>query len=188
MNDIDTNTEDDARDALQSVLGELAEVHERTDVERFIAGWVDAVSDRHVRVLSVDSAGRPDGIEIRRLDNVERVVTEGDYLTRRLKPLIAFWNNEPVWPTQRLTGNMDDLVMDALTVSIEDGIVVTMFMRDTCQYTGPVVKLSDDAGTIADLDHYGVVEREVAFKLSDIDALNLGGDYERVAQHLMSWS
>ena len=185
MNDIDTAEE--ARTALTAALGQLAAVYQDADVDSFAVGWVDAVSDRHVRLRSIDTAGRDDGIEVRSLDNVERVVTDGRYLMHRLRPLMAHWSH-PAWPPQRLTGPMDDLVMDALTVSIEDGIVVTLFMRDTTQYTGPVVKLSDNAGTIADLDDYGGVEKEVPFKVSVIDAVDLGCGHERVAQYLMSLS
>ncbi len=183
----DADTTKDARTALKDALGQLAEVHQEVhqnvDADKFAVGWVDAVSDRHVRLCSIDAAGREDGVEIRRLDNVERVVTDGVYLTRRLRPLMECWTR-PIWPRQRLTGHMEDLVMDALTVSVEDGIVVTLFMSDTSQYTGPVVKLSDEAGTIADLDYYGAVEKEVAFRVSDIDALDLGTEHERIVQIL----
>ena len=185
MNDIVTNNADEAKTALTDVIGELAEVHSTEAEETFSVGWVDAISDTHVRWRSVDKAGREDGIEIRSLDAVTRVVTGSDYLTRRLKPLMERWTS-PAWPEQRLTGPVGDVVMDALRLSLEEGSIATVWMRDTTQYTGRIMKLAADAGTIADLDEFGALDREVPFQVSDIVGLDFGCEHQRIVQFLSS--
>lgn len=120
---------------------------------------------------------------MRSLDTVTRVVTGSDYLMCRLKPLMERWTS-PAWPEQRLTGPLHDALMDALTLSLEDGSIATIWMRNTTQYTGRVMKLAGDAGTIADLDEYGVLDREVAFKVADIVDLDFGCEHQRIVQFL----
>ena len=83
-----------------------------------------------------------------------------------------------------MTGSLDDLMLDALTLSLEDGTVVTISVGDE-EYSGPVVKLSDDAGTIADLNNYGDRVKEVSFRTADIGTLCLGRDEEQIGQFLM---
>lgn len=57
----------------------------------------------------------------------------------------------------------------ALALSIEEGAVVTIWPGGgEARYTGIVAKLSDDAGTILDLDEYGDVDREVPFRIADV--------------------
>ena len=183
MNDIVINTAEEARAALTDVIGHLAEVYTSRSEDTFSVGWIDALSRRHVRLRSVDRAGRDDGIGVRSLDTVTRVVTGGDYLGLRLKPLMECWTG-PVWPEQRLTGPLDDVVMDALRLSLEDRSIATIWMRNAVQYTGRVMKLAADAGTIADLDEYGIVDREVPFKVADIVELDFGCEHQRIVQFL----
>lgn len=183
MDEIVTNTAEEARTALTDVIGELAEVYTSRSEETFSVGWIDAVSQKHARWHSVDKAGRQDGIEVRSLDTVTRIVTGSDYLTCRLNPLMERWTS-PARPEQRLTGPLDDVVMDALTLSLEDGSIASIWMRNTEAYTGRVMKLAADAGTIADLDLYGALDREVPFKVADIVDLDLGCEHERIVQFL----
>ena len=187
MSSIETKTPGDARSALTEAreAGCLVAVYEVADEDDFSAGFVDALSETHVRLRSVSAAGRPNGIEIRPLDDVRRVETESEYLTCRLQPLMAHWGSRPMWPEQRLVGDRSDLVADALAVSLKDRTVVTIWIGSK-QYTGPVVKLADDAGTVVDLDNYGKPEAEFAFRIGDIDALDFGTEHERMAQFLMN--
>lgn len=183
MDDIVIYSAEEARTAFTDVIGELAEVYTSRSEETFCVGWIDAVSQKHARWRSVDKAGRHDGIEVRSLDTVTRVVTGGEYLTCRLKPLMERWTS-PAWPEQRLIGPLDDVVMDALTLSLEDGSVATIWMRNSTQYTGRIMKLAANAGTIADLDEYGVLDREIPFKVADIGGLDFGCEHQRIVQFL----
>lgn len=184
---VDTDNAAAASEVLAAALakGGLVEVYSDGNDDTFCAGRVDALTDVHVRLRAVDTAGRPNGVEIRALSTVSRVRTGSDYLRRRLEPLTALW---PAcgWPPQRLTGDCFDLAMDALTLSMQDRSVVTLWMFDTAQYTGPVVKLADDAGSIADLDEYGDLDREVPFRVAGIAGLDFGTQHERIVQHLSS--
>ena len=86
-----------------------------------------------------------------------------------------------------MTGDHPDLLLDALAVSLEDRRVVSVWMygAEERQYTGPVVKLAEAAGAIAELDEFGDVEGEHPFRVKDIEALDLGCGHERIAQLLM---
>ena len=74
-------------------------------------------------------------------------------------------------------------MVDTLTLSLEDRTVVTIFIGKA-QYTGPVVKLPSDAGTIVDLDQFGQRDGEFAFRIEDIDAVDFGSEHERRVQFL----
>ena len=183
---IDTDTPKDAAAALSAVLtsGDLVELYEDRDADKFAVGRVDALSGTHVRIWSLDLAGRLEGIQVKRLNAIERIVTGSDYLVRRMARLESHWRNTCLWPEQRLTGSLDDLMLDALALSLEDGTVVSISIGDK-EYNGPVVKLSDDAGTIADLNNYGERVKEVSFRTAEIGTLCFGSDDERIPQFLM---
>lgn len=184
MSTVETETAGEARKALEDVIrrGCLAAIY-TSEEDRFSAGFVDAVSDIHVRLRSLDTAGRADGIGVRPLARIRRVETDDGYLVRRLAPLEVYWRNHRLWPEQRLVGHLPDLMLDTLTLSLEDRTVVTIFIGDA-QYTGPVVKLASDAGTIVDLDQFGQRDGEFAFRIEDIDAVDFGSEHERRVQFL----
>ena len=184
MNEILTNSAKDAKAALGEALGQLTEIYASADEGMFSAGWVDSVTDEHVRILSVDPCGRTDGIQVLSLNTVNRVITGGEYLELKLEPLMELWP-KPLWPEQRLTGQLSDLMLDALTLSLEDGLVVSIRGSNDKEYNGPVVKLTDDAGAIQSLDSYGRMIGAVTFKVADLEALCLGSEDEMVWQHLM---
>ena len=180
---------EEAREALTSALKRqcLVEVY-AGDEEWFSVGTINAVDETHFRLNALDRAGQPDGIEVRALAEVSGVETETDYLTRRIARLKDLYGTTPRNNPQRLAGSDSNLVRDALALSIEDGTVVTIWTDSgDIQYTGVVAKLSDNAGTILDLDEYGDADREVAFRIADIRALDFGGEHQRIIQHLRGW-
>lgn len=191
MPSIETRTPQDARAALEDALERqcLVSVYASEDADRFSVGYVGALTDAHVRLLAIDETGRRNGIEIRALSTVHLVETGDDYLVHRLAPLVAHWrklsNCGPLWPDKWLAGEAGDILMDTLTLSLEDGSVVTAYMADGRQYTGPVVKLSDDAGTIVDLDEFGRPDGEIPFRMADIEGVDFGCTHQRIAQILM---
>ena len=183
---------EEVREALADALERrcLVEVY-AGDQDRFSVGQVDALDETHFRLDAVDRAGRPDGIEVRALADVSRVETDTDYLTRRIARLKALnLRAAPVdaceaTQARRLVGSDPNLVRDALVLSIKDRSVVTIWTRgDEAQYTGIVAKLSDDAGTILDLDEYGDADREVPFRIADVRQLDFGGEHQRIVQYL----
>ena len=194
----------ESREALADALVRqcLVEVY-AGDEDRFSVGQVDALDETHFRLDAIDRAGRPNGIEVRALADVSRVETETDYLMRRVARLKALYERVagssrtahlravPVdgGEAQRLVGSDPNLVRDALALSIEDGSVVTIWTGGgEAQYTGIVAKLSDDAGTILDLDEYGDADREVPFRIADVRQLDFGGEHQRIVQYLHSRS
>ena len=177
---------EDTRKALTNVLRRqcLVEVYAGDD-DRFSVGTVDALDETHFRLNALDRAGQPDGIEVRAMADVSRVEIETEYLTRRIARLKDLYATPPRYKPQRLVGSDPNLVRDALALSIEDGAVVTIWTDSgDIQYTGIVAKLSDNAGTILDLDEYGNADREVPFRIAAIRALDFGGEEQRIIQHL----
>ena len=187
---------EEVREALADALERrcLVEVY-AGDQDRFSVGQVDALDETHFRLYAVDRAGRPDGIEVRALADVSRVETDTDYLTRRVAPLKDLYERatDPSCaapccdgaPKQHLVGSDSNLVRDALALSIEDSSVVTIWTGGgDAQYTGIVAKLSDDAGTILDVDEYGDADREVPFRIADVRQLDFGGEHQRIVQYL----
>lgn len=153
--------------------------------DRFSVGRVDALDETHFRLNALDRAGQFDGIEVRALDDVSRVEIETDYLMRRIARLKGLYGTQARHKRQRLVGSDRCLVRDALALSIADGTVVTIWLGGgDVQHTGVVAKLSDDAGTILDLDEYGEANREVPFRIADIRQLDFGCEHQRIVQHL----
>ena len=180
---------EDTRKALANALKRqcLVEVYSG-DEDRFSVGTVDAIDETHFRLNTLDHAGQPDGIEVRALADVSRIETETEYLTRRIARLKDLYGTTPRNNPQRLAGSDSNLLRDALALSIEDGTVVTIWTDSgDIQYTGVVAKLSNNAGTILDLDEYGDADREVAFRIAAIRALDFGGEDQRIIQHLRGW-
>ena len=180
---------EDTRKALTNALGRqcLVEVYAGDD-DRFSVGTVDALDETHFRLNALDRAGQPDGIEVRAMTDVSCVEIETEYLTRRIARLKDLYATPPRYKPQRLVGYDPNLVRDPLVLSIEDRTVVTIWTDSgDIQYTGVVAKLSDNAGTILDLDDYGNADREVPFRIADIRALDFGGEDQRIIQHLHGW-
>ena len=156
--------------------------------DRFSVGRVDALDATHFRLNALDRAGQPDGIVVRALADVSRIETETEYLTQRIARLKDLYGAPPLHMPQRLVGSNPNLLRDALALSLEDRTVVTIWTNsDDFQQTGIVAKLSDDAGTILDLDEYGLVDGEVPFRIADIRQLDFGGEHQRIVQHLRGW-
>jgi len=184
---LEPESAEDAREALAEVRqrGCLVELYTDGNDDRFFVGYVDALTISHVRLRSLDCAGRPDGIGVRTLADVSRVETGTDYLVRRIAPLEeAGWRN--AFGPQRLVGDDPDLVRDALVLSFEDRTVVTVWpgSRNDVVYTGIVAKLATDAATIVDLDEFGDPSREVPFRIAEIRSLDFGSEHERIARYL----
>ena len=182
---VDTHTADAARIALAEAHTAKCLVELYTGSEdSFSVGYVDALSKAHVRLRSVDQAGQPDGIEVRSLADVSRVETGTDYLVRRMANLVG--NRWRAPDDQRLTGEDPNLVRDALTLSLADRTVVTIWTsgNSDTQYTGVVAKLGQEAGSMLDLDEYGDVDREVAFRFDAIHSLDFGCLHQRIVQRL----
>ena len=189
MSSVAPRSIEEAREALTNALKQqrLVEVY-ADDEDRFSVGTVAALDATHFRLNALDPAGQPDGIEVRALADVSRVETETDYLTRRIARLKDLYGTTPRNNPQRLAGSDSNLLRDALALSIEDGTVVTIWTDGgDIQYTGVVAKLSNNAGTILDLDEYGDADREVAFRIAAIRALDFGGEDQRIIQHLRGW-
>ena len=180
---------EEAREALTSALKRqcLVEVY-AGDEDWFSVGTINALDETHFRLNALDRAGQPDGIEVRALAEVSGVEIETDYLTRRIVRLKDLYGTQPLYKPQRLVGSDPNLVRDALALSINDGTVVTIWPGSgDIQHTGVVAKLSDNAGTILDLDEYGDADREVPFRIADIRQLDFGGEHQRIVQHLRGW-
>ena len=180
---------EDTRKALANALKRqcLVEVYSGSE-DRFSVGRVDALDQTHFRLNVLDLAGQPDGIEVRALADVSRIETETEYLTRRIARLKDLHGTTPRNNPQRLVGSDSNLLRDALALSIQDGTVVTIWTDSgDIQYTGVVAKLTNNAGTILDFDEYGDADREVAFRIAAIRALDFGGEDQRIIQHLHGW-
>ena len=189
MSSVAPRSIEEAREALTNALKQqrLVEVY-ADDEDRFSVGTVAALDATHFRLNALDPAGQPDGIEVRALADVSRVETETDYLTRRIARLKHLYGTQPRYKPQCLVGSDPNLLRDALALSLEDGTVVTIWPGSSdFQFTGVVAKLSDDAGTILDLDDYGEAGRELPFRIADIRQLDFGGEHQRIVQHLRGW-
>lgn len=176
---------EEVREELTGALARqcLVEVYAGEE-DRFSVGRVDALDETHFRLNALDRAGQFDGIEVRALHDVSRVEIETDYLLRRIARLKGLYGTL-ARKRQRLVGSDRCLVRDALALSIADGSVVTIWLGGgDVQHTGVVAQLSDDAGTILDIDEYGEANREVPFRIADIRQLDFGCEHQRIVQHL----
>lgn len=144
---------------------------EQDDPDAFNAGYVEAVTLRHVLLWMVTPWGVPDGWMLRRNEDILQVYMGDDYEVR-LQMLLESqdFSFVPLFSPQ--TDPEDDLLFRMLALAKETNEVVSL-MTDEDTFAGRVRHLDDLRVTLDLFDFFGAVEAQRPFPLRDIQMVAL---------------
>ncbi len=155
-----------------------------SDWDRCSVGFVDAVTDTHVRLRSITTHGAEAGFEIRPLASITGVEQEdedNDYLDK-IRRLLAFDGPKRVrpWPMG------DDPIRDALHASMKSGQIISVWghASDGFVLCGIVTMLGDDSAVIRTVDQYGENDGMATVRLDTIRGIDFATAEEQVKQFL----
>ena len=165
--------------------GRLVSLHEDpSNWDRCCVGFVDAMSNSHVRLRSVTTRGTEGGFEIRPLASIAGVEQEdedNDYLGK-IRRLMSFGGAKSVesW----CMGN--DPIRDALRRSMDTGQIVSVWgdANEGFVLCGIVTLLSDDSAVVRTVDQYGEDDGAATVRLSSIRAIDYATEEEQIKQFL----
>lgn len=147
----------------------------------FVAGYVEAVTQRQVILRSVSPFGRYDGFMALRLADIDLILGEDDYALR-LSRLIAARGETPPAPVAVEEG--EDLVHALCRRAVEQNAVITLWLSDDVEHVGRVAQLDDMRVTIAELDYFGQDPRPITLVLREIEMASIGSDDDNMFQIL----
>lgn len=155
---------------------------EHDDPDAFNAGYVEAVTPRHVLLWVVTPWGEPDGWMLRRTEDIIQVYMGDDYEVRlqmllesrdfSFLPLLV----PPPVPE-------DDLLYSVLRLAKNTGEVISL-MTEEDTFTGRVTHLDDLRVTLDVFDFFGAVEAQRPFPLRDVQMAALRTQEEEMYTRL----
>lgn len=155
---------------------------EPDDPDAFNAGYVEAVTPRHVLLWMVTPWGQPDGWMLRRTEDVLQVFMGDDYEVR-LQMLLEMQGYADELLFSPPAGEEDDLLIRLLQLALDRAEIVSI-MTEEDTYTGKVVHLDDLRATLDLFDFFGAVEARRQFPLRDITMVALGTSEEKMFRRL----
>lgn len=156
---------------------------DENDWGRYSVGYVDSVTDVHVRLRAVSGLGEPAGFEIRALSEIAKFEYGGKY-ERKIEKLVAgqgaVFND--VNPKEASTGN---LIVDSLMQSIEESIIVVVWGGDhTDSLVGYVEAIDADVVTVRLIDQFGEDDGCSVIRIDEITAVNFNTRAEQARRFL----
>lgn len=155
---------------------------EPDDPDAFTAGYVEAVTQRHVLLFAVTPWGQPDGWHLRRTEEILQVFMGDDYEIR-LQMLLEM---ESVLHTPLLDPPCtpdDDLPRRVLQLAARQKELVSVITQEDT-YTGFVTLLDDLRVTVNLLDFFGTADGEHQFPLREIQIVTIGTQEEKMYKRL----
>lgn len=155
---------------------------EPEDPDAFNAGYVEAVSPRHVLLWNVTPWGEHDGWLLRRTEDILQVYMGDDYEIR-LQMLVEMEDEEYAPLLDPPLAANEDLLRRVLLKAQEEGELISiMTAQDT--YTGSVVFVDDLRVTVDLVDFFGAPDARVQFALRDILLIGYGTSEEKMFKKL----
>lgn len=155
---------------------------EPDDPDAFHAGYVEAVTARHVLLWSVTPWGQKDGWMLRRTEDVLQVFMGDDYEVR-LQMLLEM-HEETYAPLLPEAPAEDADLMAVVLGHIQQSGEVLSIMTKEDTYTGIITYLDDLRLSMDVYDFFGAVEGPQSFPLRDITMLTLGTNEEAMYKEL----
>lgn len=155
---------------------------EPDDPDSFNAGYVEAVTQRHVLLWSVTPWGQPDGWLLRRTEDVLQVFM-GDDFEIRLQMLLEMDGVGYVPLLAPPPGQDEDLLRRVLQLVERRGDMISiMTAEDT--FTGTIIQLDDLRVSMEILDFFGAKDGERQFPLREMQVVAIDTQEERMYKRL----
>lgn len=155
---------------------------EPDDPDAFNAGYVEAVTPRHVLLWSVTPWGQADGWLLRRTEDILQVFMGDDYEIR-LQMLLEMQGYAFAPLLTPAPDAEEDLMTRMLQLALENKEVVSI-MTEEDTFTGRLVHLDDLRVSMEVFDFFGAVEGQRAFPLRDVQMVAYGTAEELMYRQL----
>lgn len=155
---------------------------EPDDPDAFSAGYVEAVTQRHVLLWSVTPWGQPDGWLLRRTEDVLQVFM-GDDFEIRLQLLLEMDGAVYAPLLDPASGPEEDLLRRVLQVAEKRGELVSV-MTDEDTFTGTIASVDDLRASMEVLDFFGAKDGVRQFPLREMQVVTLGTQEESMYKRL----
>ena len=147
-------------------------------------GYVDLLTEKHVRLRSLTPRGEARGFEIRQLREIVKVESGDKYLAKVARLArshgAVFTEGQPDWAS---TG---DLVTDTLRQALLDGVVVTVWGGDPDDpVVGVVRTLTENCVSFRLVNEYGEDDGISTIPLADVTDIDFATESEQIRQFLL---
>lgn len=153
------------------------------DWGQYSVGYVDLITDRHVRFRALSKYGEEAGFEVRLLSDIFKVEYDGKYENKieNLSKNQGKVFNE-IYPSKISSGN---LFRDALKQSLEDSIVIVIWGNDSSDsLVGIVEKLDSDLVSVRLINEFGEDDGLSTIDIDEITSLDFNTQSEQVRNFL----
>ncbi|MCZ4279812.1 hypothetical protein O4H49_03420 [Kiloniella laminariae] len=165
--------------------GRLVSLHSKPENwNKCCVGYVDCVSDEHVRLRAISVYGEAAGYEVRRLSEIFKIEFDGQY-TKKIEKLNQ--NQGSVFKEVKLyEKSSGDLVRETLESARHESVLVVVWGNDPDDsLVGYVDKIETDLLTIRLVDEFGVDDGVSVIRfeeITDVD-FNTRSEQARIFLH-----
>ena len=153
------------------------------DWGQYSVGYVDIITNEHVRFQALSKYGEKAGYEIRLLSDIVKVEYDGKY-EKKIKKLEKNQGTifKDILPTEL---SSDNLFEDALNQSLEDSIVIVIWGNDPDDsLVGIVEKIELDLVSIRLINEFGEDDGLSTIRIDEITSLDFNTQSEQVRRFL----
>ncbi len=153
------------------------------DWDQYSVGFVDMVSETHVRLRAVSKNGEPAGFEIRVLTEIFKIESGGKYESK-LEKLSQNQGKvfKEVKPNAESSG---DLVLDSLQQSLDESIIIVLWGSDPDDsLVGYVEKLDSDLVSLRLINEFGEDDGISTIEIDEITSVDFNTQSEQVRKFL----
>lgn len=162
----------------------LVSVHSNpNDPDACSVGYVDTVTSIHVRLRSVTPRGQVMGYEVRRLEDVHKVETDGPY-ERRVAKLVS-GDGQVFSDARAALGRCGDLITDMVETARDGGHVVTLFLPShDDDVTGYVTMTTDLRVTVSPIHRFGADMEAKSIPWRDVQGVDFETEEEQIRRFI----
>lgn len=162
----------------------LVSIH--TDPEhwnQFSVGYVDSITDTHVRIKALSRFGSAFGYEVRSISEIFKVESDGKY-ERKIEKLSK--NQERFFHEVQLPHQASpDLIRDTLQQALDKSVIVVIWGSDPeDSLVGYVKKVDSEVVSLHLINEFGEDDGMSSIQISEITSLDFNTSPEQVRKFL----
>lgn len=141
------------------------------DWTSFSLGYVDLITDDHIRLRSVSKKGASAGYEIRSFSEISKIEIGGKY-EKKISVLVKNQGKifNEIKPQKSPSG---DLILDSLRQSLEESVILVVWGGDPNEcLAGYVEKLESNMVSLRLVDDFGEEDGIATISIEDITSLD----------------